>query len=67
MHLQRVKRAPDRLSVTTRLIRANGEGTFSRGYHLITVKGRKVAEHRHVMAQQLGRPLRVGWRIRLRP
>lgn len=39
--------------------RAAGEGTVLRGYRLITVNGEQVYEHRHLMAEQSGRPLRA--------
>jgi len=35
----------------------NGTGTISLGYHLITVKGKQVREHRWVMERHLGRSL----------
>jgi hypothetical protein len=57
MHFQRVRRAPHRLSAAHRLIRRNGEGTISRGYRILHVNGKTIGEHRHVMAQILGRPL----------
>lgn len=43
-------------------MRGKGErrfpGTITKeGYRLITIDGKKVAEHRHVMAQHLGRSL----------
>ncbi len=57
MHFQRIYKAPHRLSVAQRLIRKPGEGTISRGYHIIRVNGHSVAEHRYVMEQVLGRPL----------
>jgi hypothetical protein len=40
-----------------RLKAPDGAGNVSRGYRYVTVDGQKVAEHRWVMEQQLGRPL----------
>jgi hypothetical protein len=37
---------------------ADGTGSISQGYRLVSVSGRQVQEHRLVMAQHLGRPLR---------
>jgi len=36
---------------------SRGAGSSSRGYRYLTVAGRRVAEHRYVMEQMLGRPL----------
>ena len=36
----------------------NGEGTVTEdGYIMLTVDGKKIGQHRHVMQQHLGRPL----------
>ena len=38
-----------------------GDGHFTaQGYKIVSVNSRKVLEHRHVMAEHLGRPLRRG-------
>lgn len=41
-----------------RLVRGpNGEGTLSYGYRRLSINGRHILEHRHVMEGLLGRPL----------
>lgn len=40
-----------------RLKAESGAGSNERGYHVITVGGRRYLEHRYVMEQHLGRPL----------
>ena len=46
---------------------ARGAGSRTRhGYRVITVNGRQVLEHRHVMEQHLGRPLGKGETVRHR-
>ncbi len=37
--------------------RDNGQGTFHKGYKLIRINGKQVAEHRYIMEQHLGRKL----------
>jgi hypothetical protein len=56
MHSQRVN--TDSLFVPGRLIAPLGKGTVSRGYRFFSINGKKVPEHRLVMEQTLGRPLR---------
>src|SRR6266704_3355566 len=34
-----------------------GDGNISKGYHYITVDGHRIAEHRLIMEQMIGRPL----------
>ena len=42
-------------------VAARGSGSITdAGYRVISVDGRTVLEHRHIMAQKLGRPLRKG-------
>lgn len=53
-HYMRLRRYGDPL---IRKKRANGEGTIYHGYKLIHVKGKRIFEHRHIMEQNLGRPL----------
>lgn len=36
---------------------STSKGWLRRGYRIISVDGKEVAEHRHVMSQMLGRPL----------
>jgi hypothetical protein len=58
MHLQRWHKDGDPGPVG-RLKAERGAGSVDpkRGYRYLTVDGRRVAEHRHVMEQMLGRPL----------
>jgi hypothetical protein len=49
------------MSLPVRPMRAKGEGNINtRGYHMRMINGRNMLEHRRVMEQQLGRPLRPG-------
>jgi hypothetical protein len=58
MHCQRVYHSPDNLFNPHPLRRHNGAGYISRGYRMFSRNGKKLAEHRYVMEQTLGRPLR---------
>jgi hypothetical protein len=60
MHYER-RRKRGILGGPNALKAARGAGSRNgRGYRVITVNGRPVLEHRHVMEQHLGRPLRKG-------
>jgi HNH endonuclease len=60
MHYER-RRRRGILGSPNALRAARGAGSRTRGgYRVITVNGRTVLEHRHVMEQHLGRPLRKG-------
>lgn len=57
MHNARLQKHGD-VGPVGRLKAPAGSGTYSaEGYRQITVNGKQVQEHRHVMAQHLGRPL----------
>jgi hypothetical protein len=56
MHHQRWHKSGDP-GPAGRLKAERGAGNISNGYRYITVNGRKIAEHRHVMEQMLGKPL----------
>lgn len=43
--------------------RAKGTGTYYNGYRMITVGGKQIFEHRHVMECYLGRPLLTEERV----
>lgn len=60
LHYYRWKHTGDpRVDVPRRKNRASGTGHISElGYMRILVNGRRVMEHRHVMEQHLGRPLK---------
>jgi HNH endonuclease len=60
MHYER-RRKRGTLGGPNPLKAARGEGGYNgQGYRVITVDGRPVLEHRYVMEQYLGRPLRKG-------
>jgi hypothetical protein len=60
MHYER-RRRRGVLGGPNALRAARGAGSRTRhGYRVITVNGRQVLEHRYVMEQHLGRPLRRG-------
>ena len=54
LHYQRFNRLGSPL-LTNR--KANGEGTINAGYKILTVGGRRIREHRHVIEQHIGRRL----------
>lgn len=53
-HYKRFKAHGDPLKI---LRNEDGQGTIDRGYHRISVDGRRVYEHRYIMEQVLGREL----------
>jgi hypothetical protein len=60
MHYER-RRRRGKLGSPNALRAVRGAGSRTRhGYRVITVNGRQVLEHRYVMEQHLGRPLRKG-------
>ena len=38
--------------------RLNGSGTITRGYKKITINGKQIPEHRYIMEQYIGRPIK---------
>lgn len=57
MHGARYAKGNPRLNVADLLVAPKGTGSRYDGYRSIYVDGKSVLEHRHVMAQELGRPL----------
>jgi hypothetical protein len=57
MHYQRHHFTGDAGTAERRKAESGRGSTDTKGYRYITVNGRKMAEHRYVMEQMLGRPL----------
>jgi hypothetical protein len=56
-HALRVKNCPTKLFDPEDLRRPNKKGTIRKGYRVHTVNGKRIPEHRSVMARVIGRSL----------
>lgn len=58
MCVEHKRRAALGRDMDTPFQRKGGAGSISRGYRVLRTNGRRILEHRHIMEQRLGRPLR---------